>query len=83
MAKITQNRPSEKINTGFGQSGKKFCGHKNFANFLKKFLGRPPKFFCRKSRNAGRYLNYLCKKIIFDLSGLSFFYDTCVLTHVL
>ena len=31
MAKITQNRPSEKINTGFGQSGKKFCGHKNVA----------------------------------------------------
>ena len=56
MAKIAQNRPNEKKNIGFGQSGKKFCGHKNFGNFLKKILGMRTKFFRRNSGNTRRYL---------------------------
>ena len=57
MAKIAQNRPNEKKNIGFGQSGKKFCGHRNFCNFLKKISCLRTKFFRRNSGNARRYLN--------------------------
>ena len=59
MAKIAQNRPNEKKNIGFGQSGKKFCGHKNFGNFLIKILGMRTKFFRRNSGNTRRYLKSL------------------------
>ena len=56
MGHIGQNWRNQKKYRAIGKSGKKFCRHQNFANFLTKILGMRTNFFRRKTGNTRRYL---------------------------